>query len=175
MAYEPTWRFQTFRFSTFKETSILKTQVKVSWILKCDGFPCPVIWFSCIFMWFADTRLGYDLSSFCFAAWSSVTWSWRLRWWASTRSWTKRGRSTPWWKSNCATPSAPRKMRSGETRCCRKRWSSFSPRSVTSPRPATTQPLNPADRTATIPSGYSERKPAKTETHLFMDVNAGGT
>lgn len=91
-----------------------------------------------------------------FAAWSSVTWSWRRKWWVSMKSWTRRGRSTPWRRSSCATPSGPRTTRSGEIRCCRKRWSSFSPRLVTSLQLATPQPQTPADQIVTTPSGYSE-------------------
>lgn len=96
-----------------------------------------------------------------FAAWSSATWSWRQKWWASTRSWIRRGRSTPCRRSSCATQSVPRTTPNGGIRCCRRRWSSFSPRLVTSPQLATPQPQppTPADRIVTMPSGYSEGSP----------------
>lgn len=108
------------------------------------------------------------------AAWSSATWSWSRRWSASTRSWTRRERSTPWPRSSCATPSGPRTTPSGATRCCRKRWSSFSPRSATSPllvaAAGAAQPRTLAGRIAATPSGYSDGRVAQCDA----DDRAGG-
>lgn len=95
------------------------------------------------------------------------------------KSWTRRGRSTPWRRSSCATPSVPRTTLSGGIRCCRRRWNSFSPRLVTSLRPAPPQPQTLADQIVTTPSGYSEGRrglwaemPVKTRNGLFYDVNS---
>lgn len=65
------------------------------------------------------------------------------------KSWTRRRRNTPWWRSSWGTPSEPRTMQKRETRCCRKRWSSSSPPSETWPqiRDGPTEPT---------PSGSSE-------------------
>lgn len=136
--------------------------------------------YSCFFLFSGCCLVSWPciyFLPFFLAVWSSVTRSWRQKWWASTKSWTRRGRSTRWRRSSCATLSVPRTTQSGGIRCCRKRWSSFSPRSVTSLRPAPPQPRIPADRIVTTPSGYSEggrgpraEMPVKTRNGLFDDV-----
>lgn len=88
-------------------------------------------------------------------AWSSVTWSWRQRWWTSTMSWTRRGKSTQCQKSSCVMQSGQRTMQSAGIRCYRKRWSNSSPPLVILLRTAV-QPPTTGEPTALTPSGSSK-------------------
>lgn len=65
------------------------------------------------------------------------------------KSWTRRRRNTPWWRSSWGTPSEPRRMRRRETKCCKRRWNSSSPL-------LETWPQTRGDLTEPTPSGSSE-------------------